>query len=81
MTLGYEHQLGAAMAATVDYVHSWNRDQLVNFDLNPGTRVDTSRTGRITYTDLDGLAGQLGISPFVNPVFTRRNIGTSEFDG
>ena len=80
-TIGYERQLLQQMAATIDYVHSWNRDQLMNFDLNPGLRVDTSRTGRINYTDLDNLAGRLGISPFLNPVITRLNYGSSQFDG
>jgi hypothetical protein len=81
VTAGYERQLAAEMAATVDYVHSWNRDQLINFDLNPSLRVDTSRTGLLTYTDLDGIAGRLGISPFANQVLTRRNDGSSQFDG
>jgi hypothetical protein len=81
VTLGYERQLVAQMALTVDYVHSWNRDQLVEFDVNPGTRVNTTRTGTVGFTDLYGLASQLGISPFVNPVITRRNLGTSQFDG
>ncbi|HUR33309.1 MAG TPA: carboxypeptidase regulatory-like domain-containing protein [Vicinamibacterales bacterium] len=81
LTLGYEHQLGSQMAATIDYVHSWNRDQLVDFDVNPATRANTSRTGPITYTDLNGLASKLGISPFVNPVLSRQNIGQSQFDG
>jgi hypothetical protein len=81
VTGGYERQLSGMMAATIDYVHSWSREQLVDVDLNPATRANTSRTGPITYTDLYGLAAELGISPFVNPVFTRRNIGHSEFDG
>jgi hypothetical protein len=81
LSLGYERQVGQHMAVTADYIKSWNRDQLINFDLNPGLRVDTSRTGRITYTDLENIAGQLGISPFVNPVLTRVNDGSSEFDG
>ena len=66
---------------TVDYVHSWNRDQLVEFDVNPATRVNTTRTGALTYTDLYGLAATQGISPYVNPVITRQNSGTSDFDG
>ena len=81
LSLGYERQVGQHMAVTADYIKSWNRDQLINYDLNPGLRVDKSRTGRITYTDLENIAGQLGISPFVNPVFTRVNDGSSEFDG
>jgi outer membrane receptor protein involved in Fe transport len=69
------------MAATVDYIHSWNRDQLITFDLNPGLRADTTRSGRITYTDLNGIAAQLGIAPFANQVLTRTNAGSSQFDG
>ncbi|MDQ2944123.1 MAG: hypothetical protein M3R21_10710, partial [Candidatus Dormibacteraeota bacterium] len=81
VSLGYERQLAQQMALTVDYIHSWNRDQLVTFDLNPGVRVDTSRTGRIVYTDLNNTAQQLGISPFANQVLTRTNAGSSQFDG
>jgi carboxypeptidase family protein len=81
VTFGYERQFARQMAATVDYIHSWNRDQLLNFDLNPGLRVNTTRTGAINYTDLDNIAGQLGIAPFINPVLTRVNDGSSQFDG
>jgi carboxypeptidase family protein len=81
VTIGYERQLAQQMAVTIDYIHSWNRDQLINFDLNPGLRINTTRTGRIDYTDLQGLAGQLGIIPFVNPLVTRVNDGRSQFDG
>ena len=45
LSLGYERQVGQHMAVTADYIKSWNRDQLINYDLNPGLRVDTSRTG------------------------------------
>jgi hypothetical protein len=81
ISFGYEKQVGAQMALTADFIHSWNRNQLITFDLNPGLRVDTSRTGRINYTDLNGIAGQLGIAPFVNQLLTRTNDGSSEFDG
>jgi len=81
VTLGFERQLAQQMALTVDYAHSWNRDQLINFDLNPALRRDTTRTGRLDYTDLFNLAGQLGITPFGNPVVTRQNLGSSQFDG
>jgi Carboxypeptidase regulatory-like domain len=81
LSLGYERQIGQHMAVTADYIRSWNRDQLINYDMNPGLRVDTSRSGQINYTDLENIAGQLGISPFVNPVVTRVNDGSSDFDG
>ncbi|MGQ0732577.1 MAG: carboxypeptidase regulatory-like domain-containing protein [Acidobacteriota bacterium] len=80
-TIGYERQLAANMALSFDYIHSENRDQLANFDLNPAQRVDTTRTGRLAYRDLLGIAGRLGISPFGNQVLTRYNIGSSKFDG
>jgi hypothetical protein len=80
-TFGYERQVAQHMAVTLDYIHSWNLDQLINFDLNPALRVDTSRTGRLVYTDLLNIAGALGIAPFTNPVITRRNDGSSQFDG
>jgi hypothetical protein len=80
-TIGYERQLAQQMALSLDYIDSENRNQLVNYDLNPATRVDTTRTGRLVYTDLLNIAGQLGISPFVNQVLTRYNQGSSRFDG
>jgi len=81
VTLGYQRELAAQMGLNIDYVHTWNRDQLVNFDLNPSLRVDTSRTGRLNYTDLNGIAQRLGISAFNNQLITRRNDGSSQFDG
>ena len=81
LTAGFEQQLGSQMAATIDYVRSWNQNQLITFNLNPGLRVSTSRTGAIVYTDLENIAGQLGLSAFGNPVFTRVNDGSSQFDG
>jgi hypothetical protein len=48
LSLGYERQVGQHMAVTADYIRSWNRDQLINYDLNPGLRVDTSRTAGST---------------------------------
>jgi len=81
VSFGYERQLAQQMAATVDYIHSWNRDQLITYDLNPGLRVDTSRTGKINYTDTNHVAQQLGISAFGNQVLTRTNAGSSQFDG
>lgn len=80
-SIGYQRQLAAQLSGSVDYVRSWTRDQLMTFNLNPGVRVNTSRTGQIVYTDLYNIAGQLGISPFVNPVLTRRNDGTGQYSG
>jgi hypothetical protein len=53
-----------------DYVHNDGRGWLA-YDLNPGRRVNTTRTGAIIRTDLVGLAAQLGIAPSPNSVLSR----------
>lgn len=50
-TVGYERQLLTNLSARVDYIRSENGDQVVRNNLNPATRVNTSRTGRITRAD------------------------------
>jgi hypothetical protein len=80
-SLGYERQIGPQLAASIDYTHMWNRDLPVRFNLNPATRVNTTRTGRITRTDLQSLATALGLSPFTGDVFTRENVGRTQYDG
>ena len=80
-TGGFERQLGTQFSASADFVHSRSVDLLVTYNVNPAVRVNTSRTGALIYTDLYGLAGQLGISPFVNQVLTRRNDGDGTYDG
>lgn len=81
LSIGYQRQLGPQLSGSVDSIHSWTRDQFITFNLNPGLRVDTSRTGKIVYTDLYNIASTLGISPFVNQVLTRRNDGKGQFNG
>ncbi|MBI2188787.1 MAG: TonB-dependent receptor [Acidobacteria bacterium] len=80
VSMGYERQLGGQLSYAADYVHSWGRDQVFAYDLNPAVRVDTSRTGRLTRFDLRGVASQLGLSPFSNNVWIRENIGRSAQD-
>jgi hypothetical protein len=81
LTGGYQRQLGPQIAASVDYVKTWGRDMLIYYNLNPGSRANTSRTGPITYTDLFGIANQLGISPFLSRVYTISNGAETEYDG
>jgi hypothetical protein len=81
VSAGYERQLGTQVSFAADYVHSWGLDQVLAYDLNPGLRVNTSRTGRIDRVDFMGIASQLGISPFQNRVLIRETIGESEYDG
>jgi hypothetical protein len=81
VSFGYERQVGATMSMGVDYVHNEGRGWLA-YDLNPGLRVNTTRTGAIIRTDLLGLAGQLGIAPFANSVFSRYDYsGRTTYDG
>jgi hypothetical protein len=54
----------------VDYVHASGRDQFMSRDLNPGVRVDTTRTGRIVRAD----------RAFVSSVYERVNLGRTEYD-
>jgi Carboxypeptidase regulatory-like domain len=81
VTIGYQRQLGAQMSASADYVKTWGRDMLIYYNNNPGLRVNTSATGQIVYTDLHGIAAQLGVSPFANPVYTISNGAQTEYDG
>ena len=76
MSLGYERQLRGNLSFAADYVHSWNRSQPLRYNYNPAVRANTSRTGPIVRVDFLDLAGQLGIAPFVNNVFTYENIAS-----
>jgi hypothetical protein len=81
VTGGYQRQLGPQLALSADYVHTWGRDMLIYYNLNPGLRVNTTGTSQIVRTDLFGIASQLGISPFVNNVYTISNDAQTEYDG
>lgn len=71
LTIGYQRQLWTDTAFSADYIHDMGRDQLMNFDLNPGVRVDTTRTGRINRVDPN----------FVSSVQQRVNVGRTTYDG
>ena len=74
LSFGYERQIGATMSIGADFVHNEGRGWLA-YDLNPGLRVNTTRTGAIVRTDLLGLAGQLGLSA----VFEQRVVSVRRF--
>ena len=80
-TIGYQRQVGDQISASVDYVKTFARDMLMYYNINPSTRVDTSRTGNLSYTDLFQVAGALGISPFRNRVFIISNDAETQYDG
>src|SRR6185436_2228276 len=50
-SVGYEKQIGTAMAASVDYIRNDLKDLYLRQDLNPGTRDTTVRTGAVTRPD------------------------------
>lgn len=81
ISLGYQRQLGSQMSFSADYIRGEGRDLLVTYNLNPATRVDTSRTGQLVRTDLLGIADRLDLSPFANRVLTRLSDGTTRYDG
>jgi hypothetical protein len=81
VTGGYQRQLGPQLSASVDYVKTWGRDMLIYYNLNPGSRANTSRTTAPTYTDTFGIASQLGLSPFLSRVYTIRNDAETKYDG
>jgi hypothetical protein len=70
VSLGYERQLGSTVSASIDYVRKMSREMLVRVDLNPGLRVNTSRTGRVNRVDPN----------FVSSVYTPRNLGWQDTD-
>jgi len=81
VSFGYERQLGKTMSFGVDYVHNQGRGW-VAYDVNPGVRVNTTRTGAIVRTDLLGLASTLGIPAFSNSVLERFDYsGKTKYDG
>ena len=58
-----------------------NRDLPLRYNLNPAIKQTTGRTAPITRTDLLGIAGQLGITPFSSDVLIVEYIGETTYDG
>jgi hypothetical protein len=69
-SLGMERQLSSQLSVNADYVHVSARDILLTQNLNPGLRVNTSRTGRVERISPD----------FVGSVNTLVNAGSTEYD-
>ena len=55
VTAGYERELLPGVSVSADYVHMAGRDLFLNPNLNIGTRINTTRTGRIDYFDPYGI--------------------------
>jgi hypothetical protein len=70
LSLGYQRQVGANMSVSADYIHSSNRAQYLQRDLNPGLRRSTARTATIDRVD----------PAFVQSVFQVGNYGWMDYD-
>lgn len=81
VSVGYERQILQQLSFGADYVHMWNRNRPITYNLNPGLRASTSRTALITRVDFQGIANQIGLSPFASNVFIREFIAESQYDG
>jgi hypothetical protein len=70
MSIGYEQQLGGQFSVSVDYLRKQIRDLLVQVDLNPGLRINTTRTGTVNRFDPN----------YVSSVITSLNLGWQDYD-
>ena len=75
-TLGYVRELAKSLALHADYVRAVNRDMFLARNLNPGLRVDTSRTGAVTRSDAFGVLGQA----YTQQVWVMENVGDATYD-
>jgi hypothetical protein len=69
-SIGYQRQLGGSMSVSADYIHSRNRSQYLQRDLNPGLRRTTARTATIDRVDPN----------YVQSVFQVGNFGWMDYD-
>jgi hypothetical protein len=69
LSAGFEHQLGAMMSASADYVHVAGRGLFMTFDKNKGVRTTTAATSPIVRPD-----------PTFQAVNTFINVGETEYD-
>ncbi|MBA2303110.1 MAG: TonB-dependent receptor [Acidobacteria bacterium] len=69
-SIGYERQLSNYLSVNADYVHVSGRDILLTRNLNPGMRVNTTRTGTVVRLSSD----------FATSVNTLVNAGSTEYD-
>lgn len=56
-SIGFERQLAPDLSINADYIHVSGRDILMTQNLNPGVRVNTSRTGTIQRLSTDFTVG------------------------
>jgi hypothetical protein len=76
-TLGYVRELRASLAAHVDFVRAVNKDMFLWRNLNPAVRVDTTRTGALTRSDVFGVLGE----PYLQQVWVMENGADALYNG
>jgi hypothetical protein len=69
-------ELMSSLAMHVDYVRMMNRDMFLARNLNPGLRVDTSRTGTINRSDAFGVLGEA----YAQQVWVFENTGVLDYN-
>ena len=69
LSAGFEHQLGAAMSFSADYVHVFSRKMLMRFDENKGVRATTASTAPLVRPNTA-----------VQQIDTFLNVGETDYD-
>jgi len=95
LSVGFQHEVFANTALTVDYIHQDGVDQFLTANLNPGTRVNTNSTSAITRrfstlgqviqnssvpVDTSLFSGTAFETAAVSSVTTRINEGSTDYD-
>jgi carboxypeptidase family protein len=75
-TLGFVREVNSSLAVHADFVRMVNKDMFLSRNLNPGLRVDTSRTGRVDRFDAFGVLGE----PYTQQVWVFENTGESTYN-
>jgi carboxypeptidase family protein len=84
ITAGYEREIFRGVSASADYIRMMGRDMFLNPNVNIGTRVNTTRTGRIDFFDPYGILNpslRPGEDPYVATVrLITTKYGYSDYD-
>jgi hypothetical protein len=80
-SIGYERQIVNNLTFAADYMHIDNRSQPLRYNLNPAIKQTTARVAPITRVDFQGIASQLGVTPFASDVWIVEYIGETKYDG
>ncbi len=72
ISVGVQREITPNMSVNLDYVHARGREQLMLFDLNPGTRADTKRTTPVVRTNPN--------FPGSSPALERVNSGRTTYN-